>query len=76
MEEVLMELDEIIYRAWHWKCLFNSPEVIFLLNPLFKIENKRREQRSDKENVVSPKSKQISSNLHFCIQLYGNITEY
>lgn len=73
---VLMELDEIIDRTWLWKCLFNSPEVIFLLNPLFKIENKRTEPRGDKEKLVSPKFKQISSNLHFCIQAYGNILDH
>ena len=59
-----------------WKCFFNSLEVIFLLNILFKMENKRRELRNNKVKLVTPKVKQISSNLHVCIQVYENILGY
>ena len=59
-----------------WKCFFNSLEVIFLLNVLFKMENKRRELQNNKVKLVTPKFNQISSNLHICIQVYGNILRY
>lgn len=72
----LMELDEIIDRIWLWKCLFNCSEVIFLLNPLFKIENKSRTkewQRKVDQPKVQANLKSFPSFVSRCKAISQNI---
>jgi len=71
-----MELDEIIDRIWLWKCLFNCSEVIFLLNLLFKIENKSRTkewQRKVDQPKVQANLKSFPSFVSRCMAISQNI---